>query len=1307
MFSAEHYLRQRNTTKNTFNTIRRKAIMKFTGEKFIPSEVLSNDEIMFEHLHRYHSIINLIKNKVVLDIACGEGYGSALIAEHAKNVVGVDIDQESIILAGEKYGRDKNNLEFKYGSADAIPCDNEVFDIVVSFETIEHLTTDTQNGFMKEIKRVLKLGGLLIMSTPDKKNYSERYNQTNPFHLREFYREEFIAFVRQYFKHVAFFEQGFEVVSLISNHLTEQAGAIEVHHLQRETPNNIERKYVIAVVSDNKLGNDISTITSMVPRVGKDYFLLMDRLISMNKEIEELGKWGNALHKELEEARMKINNASKTILLQSESIQKYAGEKKMAEHKHAQIEQKLMEAATVHQQLSTDKSIAEKKIADISVQLQSSTAEIKVLKSAIEENRVVENNMRSEISTLQISLQALAIEINELKLALDEGREKEIKLKSEIKSLDLLVKSSAEENSGLRIAIEKSRISEVGLKKEISVLTTQVSEKEQKHESEVAENHSLKNELAQNERLITKTIERADKLEANVENYIKKIKQQEHLLRQQSNTIQSLIDYKQKSMNESLDLQQKLREKECLTEELNQKNHELYQEVNLAKESLSEIYNSDGWRLLKIYYKVKGRVLPEYSNRYKRVKKIFNYLRPKSAPATSELSAAVFQTETLVLATEMTKADYDHLELPYFDYPLVSIIIPVFNAWEMNYPCIESIIGNTVGVAYEVILADDCSTDITRECSDIIKNIVHIRNEKNLGFLNNCNNAAKFAKGKHILFLNNDTRVRPNWLSPLVKLIESDDIIGMVGAKLIYPDGRLQEAGGIIWDDASGWNYGHSQNPELPEYNYVKEVDYISGAAILIRKHLWDQVGGFDKHFTPAYCEDSDLAFMLRKKGYKVMYQPLSEVIHYEGYSHGTDSSPVDNVPVIKSYQIINRQKLYEKWQPVLAKDHFPNAQNVFKARDKSKFKKTILVIDHYVPHFDKDAGSKTTFQYLELFASLGLNIKFLGDNFFKHEPYTTALQQMGIEVLYGVWYRDHWKQWIKDNKDNIDFVYINRPHISIKYIDFIKEFTKATILYYGHDLHFLREEMQHRIQKDPALLESAAKWKKTEMYLFENSDIILTPSEDEKNIISSLSPSYRVETILPYFFKKQATAITDFSERNHILFVGGFGHTPNLDAVEWFSREVWPLVTQKISKVKFVVVGSNPPESIMKLQSDSIEIKGFVSESELQAAYKNSRLVVVPLRYGAGVKGKTVEAMNFGLPIVSTSFGVEGMPGDSSSFIHPHNEHEDFANEVIRLYNNINLLKKISAEEANYINTYFTHDAAAIKMKAMLGINQ
>ncbi|MCL2627418.1 MAG: glycosyltransferase [Oscillospiraceae bacterium] len=600
---------------------------------------------------------------------------------------------------------------------------------------------------------------------------------------------------------------------------------------------------------------------------------------------------------------------------------------------------------------------------------------------------------------------------------------------------------------------------------------------------------------------------------------------------------------------------------------------------------------------------------------------------------------------------------YEKLSLPIYSNPVVSIIIPVYNEFAYTYSCIESILGNTLA-PYEIIVADDCSSDETKSIEKIIANVIHIRNENNLRFLHNCNNAAKYAKGKYIYFLNNDTQVKSDWLDSLVEIMERDSTIGLVGSKLLYPDGRLQEAGAILWNDGSAWNYRTHEDPERPEFNYVKDVDYISGAAIMVRKAVWDELGGFDTHFAPAYCEDSDLAFSIRKLGYRTVYQPKSVVVHFEGVSHGTDTSTG-----IKQYQVENMQKFYKKWKAVLDKDHFPNGESVFYARDRNRYKKTILFIDHYVPMFDQDAGSRNTFAYVKLCVELNYNVLFLGDNFYPHQPYTDILQQMGVEVLYGTWYHDNWQTWFIDNNEYIDYIFMNRAGVSVKYMDFVKENMKAKIIFHGHDLHFVRMRAQYEIEKDEQLLIDAEHSEKIECEMFSKADVILTLSNKEQEIIKEITGNNKPVIVFPIFFYDSFPNVTPFYSRKDLIYVGGFRHPPNEDAILWFTSAVMPLLP---SDTRLILVGTNMPESIQALASEQIDIRGFVSDDELESLYKSCRIAINPVRFGAGVKGKTIEAMHNLMPVVATSFGIEGL-SEIEEIIPPCDDAESFADEVLR----------------------------------------
>ena len=737
---------------------------------------------------------------------------------------------------------------------------------------------------------------------------------------------------------------------------------------------------------------------------------------------------------------------------------------------------------------------------------------------------------------------------------------------------------------------------------------------------------------------------------------------------------------------------------------------------------LARIKSSRSWRFMGYAWKLRDALIPKGSKRRllgkmmvkfikhpirflrkctpRKISKFFRTLRREGVEMTSrklddcligtDIQKQELQIAAVPEAPAKTAGDYAHLEVPQWADPQVSIVIPVYNQFEYTYYCIKSIAENSGNISYEILIADDCSSDLTQQLDTIISGVKVIRNQKNLRFLRNCNHAARFAKGRYILFLNNDTQVQKDWLTPLVELIERDEKNGMVGSKLVYPDGRLQEAGGILWKDGSAWNYGNRSDPDAPEYNYVKEVDYISGAAIMIRRTLWEEIGGFDEQFAPAYCEDSDLAFEVRKHGYRVLYQPLSVVVHFEGVSNGTDTSSGQ-----KAYQVINQKKFFEKWKDVLEREHFENAYRPFVARERGQGKKFLLMVDHYVPQFDKDAGSRTVFQYIQLFASRGYHVKFIGDNFFPHQPYTQVLQQMGVEVLYGPYYANHWKEWLQENGSEIGYAFLNRPHIAVKYIDEVRQHTPAKIVYYGHDLHFLRERREYELTQETALLKSSEEWEKKELALMRKADWAYYPSSVEEKEIQTIAPDVRVKAIPAYLFSCVEERDFRANQRKDLMFIGGFGHRPNVDAVKWLAEEIMPHLVQLLPDVIVHILGSNPPEEVKKLENPHLKIEGFVTDAQLEEFYSNCRLDIVPLRYGAGIKGKVVEAMRYGMPVVTTSVGAEGLDG-AEEILAVEDDAKAFAQRVARLYCDEQELSKRCMASLEYVRVHFSPENAA-----------
>lgn len=571
------------------------------------------------------------------------------------------------------------------------------------------------------------------------------------------------------------------------------------------------------------------------------------------------------------------------------------------------------------------------------------------------------------------------------------------------------------------------------------------------------------------------------------------------------------------------------------------------------------------------------------------------------------------------------------------DTPRVSIIIPTYGQVDFTLRCLASIAAAPPAVPVEVIVVDDASPDPDVAKLDQVKGLRLLRWPSNLGFLRSCNAAAQQAKGDHLFFLNNDTELLPDAVDALVRLLEARPDAGLAGSKLVYPDGRLQEAGGILWRDGSAWNYGNRDDPRKPQYNYVREVDYVSGAAIMLPRARWEEMGGFDEAFLPAYCEDSDLAFRLRKAGWKVLYQPRSVVVHYEGVSHGTDTNAG-----IKAYQVANTRRLFERWRETLEAESLPNGERVMRARDRAVHRPVTLVVDHYMPEPDRDAGSRTMLAFMDALLAAGHAVKFLPFNMHRTEGYADLLEQRGIEVIHGPWVPSI-DAWLIANGAEVDQILLSRPSVAVPLLATLRAHCRAPVVFYGHDLHFARMALEPGADA-PEARERIAAMEAQERRLWRLVDFALYPSEEEAARARSMEPGVRVRAVPAYALPPlpPRTAAPD----GGLLFVGGFRHPPNEDAVLWLAREVMPALRRRVPGARLTIIGSNPTPAVLALAGNGIEVRGFVTDEELDTAYAHARVALCPLRFGAGVKLKVVEAMHRGVPVVTTSVGAQGLPG-------------------------------------------------------------
>jgi GT2 family glycosyltransferase/glycosyltransferase involved in cell wall biosynthesis len=602
---------------------------------------------------------------------------------------------------------------------------------------------------------------------------------------------------------------------------------------------------------------------------------------------------------------------------------------------------------------------------------------------------------------------------------------------------------------------------------------------------------------------------------------------------------------------------------------------------------------------------------------------------------------------------------YSHLELPKVTNPDVSIIIPVHNKFELTYHCIASLILSDNQASYEVIVVDDCSTDKTTEINDVVSNVQLIVNTENLGFLRNCNKAAKVAKGRYILLLNNDTEVGNRWLDEMLDVFDRFDKVGAVGAKLTYPDGKLQEAGGIIWDNGQPWNLGRDGNPHDPQWNYVRQTDYLSGAALALPKILWDELGGLSDEFAPAYYEDTDLAFKVRAAGYRTLYCPHAEVIHFEGMSHGRDTSSG-----FKKFQAINAPKFCEKWVDAYANNGRVGT-DLWRNKDRGvRFR--ALVIDYATPQPDKDAGSYAAVQEMRLLQSHGFKLTFIPENLSHFGSYTKDLQKMGIECIHAPFHVSV-QDFLQKRGHEYDLVFITRYDVAERHIDLVRQHSKAKVLFNNADLHFLRELRTH-LSKGNKDLSGPLATRDRELSLMRKVDVVLSYNEAEHAVIAS--HNLRTDNIFkcPWVLTAHGHS-TPFEQREGIAFLGGYRHPPNVEAVEFFVEKVMPLLRAKGMNIKFHIYGSHPPKEFEAFEDDDIVVEGFVET--LDDVFEHCRIFVAPLLSGAGIKGKVLEAMSWGVPSILTPVAAEatGLSNGISAVI--AETPEEWADAIIDLYEN------------------------------------
>ena len=616
--------------------------------------------------------------------------------------------------------------------------------------------------------------------------------------------------------------------------------------------------------------------------------------------------------------------------------------------------------------------------------------------------------------------------------------------------------------------------------------------------------------------------------------------------------------------------------------------------------------------------------------------------------------------------------------------PALSIVIPVYGQHETTFACLQSIAKYPPSLPFEIIVMDDASPSPASAALSEVSGIRIIRAAENRGFIGNVNAGVEQARGEWLIILNNDTVLLPGAIDALINTFAEHNNVGLVGAKLLNADGTVQEAGGILWRDGSAWNWGRGQDREDPRFNFVRDADYCSGAALAVRRELFNELGGFDLHYAPAYYEDTDFAFRVRAHGLRVLYQPAAEIFHLEGVSHGRDENSG-----IKAYQVSNARKFFERWQDTL-KSHRENAvEPELEAHRASK--SNVLIVEACMVTPDQDSGSVRMLNFMRLLKSEGHHVTFVADNLDGNPKYARILTALGIEVMHSK-YAGSVRKLLRDRGPTLDAVVFCRHYIASQYVEHVRAWApQARIVFDTVDLHFVREEREAKLHASESMARAAAVTRVKELRVIARSDVTIVVSEFEKQLLAQIAPAAVVEIVSNIHADSPTRAA--YEERDGILFVGGFRHPPNTDAVRWYATEVLPHVRRLLPNVSTKIVGSNITDEVRALAQAGLEIVGFVEDTA--PLLQSSKVSIAPLRYGAGVKGKVNEAMNHGIPVVATSCAVEGMHLEFGREVLVSDDALGFAEAIARAYNDEALWNTLSAAGINNVLRHFSMEAA------------
>ena len=557
----------------------------------------------------------------------------------------------------------------------------------------------------------------------------------------------------------------------------------------------------------------------------------------------------------------------------------------------------------------------------------------------------------------------------------------------------------------------------------------------------------------------------------------------------------------------------------------------------------------------------------------------------------------------------------------------LSVLVVCFNQFDYTLQTLASLAPQLGGGA-EVILVDNASVDETRHIEDYVHGLTVIRLGRNAGFLRAVNLAGQAARGRHLLLLNNDVTLGYGAVERALRRLDADDGVGAVGGKVVRAHGLLQEAGCIVWNDASTVGYGRDQDADAAEFNFVRDVDFCSGAFLMVRRSAWLQLGGMDAGYAPAYYEDTDLCLRLWRSGLRVVYDPLVVIGHIE---YGSARNPLAPVAQMKR----NRARFARQHMATLQRRYSAGPANLLPSRDLTKFAGRVLFVDDTVPMPGHGSGFGRSADIIACLLRLGHFVSVFPMNGVHGElPELHRHYPEHVELLVD---RDidQFDRLLAERAGYYDFVWFSRTHnltrVAERFPDAVRLLGRSGVILDTEALAATR--LAPGGVRPPSLHEELR-----HAYLAQK--VIAVNGQERQQLLDIGLPNVG---IIGHALRPDLRG-AGFAARSGLLFVGSFHSrdTPNFDSVDWLVGAVLPAVRRRLGEAVVLHVAGYvaPGLDLGPLKQPGVVLHDFVAD--LRPLYAACRLFIAPTRYAAGIPYKVHEAASRGLPVVATALLAE-----------------------------------------------------------------